>query len=64
MPTIKVVEHPDKFVEHSEYSIDDFDYIIELRHHPEEKITYEVLEKNTFMDNKDQMDMFGDGFNF
>jgi len=46
MPTIKVVEHPDIFVKHSEYNIEDFDYIIELRHYPEEEITYEFLEKN------------------
>ena len=31
MPTVKVVEHPDIFVQHSEYKIEDFDYIIELR---------------------------------
>lgn len=46
MQTIKVVEHPDMFVQHSEYSIDDFDYIIELRHTPDEEISYEILEKN------------------
>ncbi|MTD30218.1 DUF3388 domain-containing protein [Planomicrobium sp. YIM 101495] len=63
MPTIKVIEHPDMFVQHSEYDMDDFDYIIELRHHPEEEITYEVLEKNTFMDDRGQNGMFG-GFNF
>lgn len=45
MPTIKVVEHPDIFVQHSSYKIEDFDYIIELRHHPDEKITYDVIEK-------------------
>ena len=28
LPSIKVVEHPDLFVETSQYSIDDFDYII------------------------------------
>jgi len=63
MPTIKVVEHPDMFVKQSDYSIEDFDYIIELRHHPDEKITYDVLEKNDFMNEKNQTDMFG-GFNF
>ena len=31
IPSIKVVEHPDIFVQHSEYNIEDFDYIIELR---------------------------------
>lgn len=63
MPTIKVVEHPDMFVQQSEYNIEDFDYIIELRHHPDEKITYEVLERNNFMGDQNQSDMFG-GFNF
>ena len=32
MPTVKVIEHPDMFVQHSEYKLEDFDYIIELRH--------------------------------
>lgn len=60
MPTIKVVEHPDLFVQLSEYSIEDFDYIIELRHDPNEVITYDILEKNQMMS---QSDHFG-GFNF
>lgn len=46
IPSVKVVEHPDIFVQHSEYSIDDFDYIIELRTDPDEEITYEMMEKN------------------
>lgn len=46
IPAVKVVEHPDIFVQHSEYSIDDFDYIIELRTDPDEEITYEMMEKN------------------
>ncbi|MEK3808868.1 YmfK family protein [Bacillus sp. FSL H8-0547] len=37
----KVVEHPDMFVQNTEYTLDDFDYIIELRNDPDEKITYE-----------------------
>lgn len=45
-PSVKVVEHPDVFVKHSEYSIDDFDYIIELRHHPKEEIVYDAISKN------------------
>lgn len=57
LPAIKVVEHPDIFVKHSEYTIDDFDTIIELRHHHDEEITYEQFEKN------DQFNGF-DGFNF
>ncbi|MDT3973026.1 DUF3388 domain-containing protein, partial [Staphylococcus saprophyticus] len=31
LPAIKVVEHPDLFVETSDYEMSDFDYIIELR---------------------------------
>ena len=49
MPSIKVVEHPDMFVQHSEYSIEDFDYIIELRTDPDQEITYEMMEKNHMM---------------
>lgn len=37
----KVVEHPDIFVRDTEYSLNDFDYIIELRNHPDEEIVYE-----------------------
>jgi hypothetical protein len=39
MPTTKVIEHPDIFVQESEYTYDDFDYIIELRSTPDEKLT-------------------------
>src|SRR5690606_10702912 len=49
MPTIKVIEHPDLFVQHSSYKIEDFDYIIELRHEPDEEITYEIIEKNNML---------------
>lgn len=44
LPTIKVVEHPDIFVQSTEYSMDDFDYIIELRNNINEKITYDMIE--------------------
>lgn len=44
LPAIKVVEHPDIFVEATEYNLDDFDYIIELRSHEDEEITYEAIE--------------------
>ncbi|QFF98595.1 DUF3388 domain-containing protein [Psychrobacillus glaciei] len=65
MPTIKVVEHPDMFIQHSEYSIDDFDYIIELRHSPEEEFTYEMMEKNHGMSDKGTSGFGGfGGFNF
>ena len=30
LPAVKVIEHPDIFVQNSEYTLDDFDYIIEL----------------------------------
>ncbi|KIL50538.1 hypothetical protein KP77_19130 [Jeotgalibacillus alimentarius] len=56
MPSIKVIEHPDIFVENSEYTIEDFDYIIELRHDPDEEITYELMHKNTMFSGSD----FGD----
>ena len=63
MPSIKVVEHPDMFVQHSEYSIEDFDYIIELRTDPDQEITYEMMEKNDMMSDHGTMD--GSGlFNF
>ncbi|MCZ2258759.1 DUF3388 domain-containing protein [Sporosarcina sp. G11-34] len=52
IPSIKVVEHPDIFVQHSEYNIEDFDYIIELRTTPDEEITYEVLEQNHMMSDR------------
>lgn len=48
LPTIKVVEHPDIFVEATEYDMDDFDYIIELRNDEDEEITYEIIEKPQF----------------
>src|SRR5690625_896116 len=41
----KVIEHPDIFVQTTEYSIDDFDYIIEIRRNKHEKITYEQVER-------------------
>ena len=46
VPAVKVIEHPDIFVQNTEYTLDDFDYIIELRHHPDEEITYDIVEKN------------------
>ncbi|HLR66202.1 DUF3388 domain-containing protein [Virgibacillus alimentarius] len=48
LPAIKVVEHPDIFVQATEYTLDDFDYIIELRSHEDEEITYEPIENNPF----------------
>jgi hypothetical protein len=45
MNATKVIEHPDIFVKETEFSMDDFDYIIELRNHPDEVISYEILEQ-------------------
>ena len=45
LPAIKVVEHPDLFVQKGEYSLRDFDYIIELRNNQDEEITYEMVNK-------------------
>ncbi|AXI11143.1 DUF3388 domain-containing protein [Oceanobacillus zhaokaii] len=47
LPSIKVVEHPDIFVQTTEYKLDDFDYIIELRSHEGEEITYETVENHS-----------------
>jgi hypothetical protein len=44
LPAVKVVEHPDIFVRETEYELDDFDCIIELRNDEGEEITYEVVE--------------------
>lgn len=59
LPAVKVVEHPDIFVQNTEYTLDDFDYIIELRDDPEQEITYEIVEKNNMFSDSD----FG-GFDF
>lgn len=45
LPATKVVEHPDIFVQQTEYNIDDFDYIIELRSNENEEITYDPITK-------------------
>ena len=63
LPATKVVEHPDMFVQHSEYSIEDFDYIIELRTNPEQEITYEVIQNNEMNSGRDGAGGFG-MFNF
>lgn len=44
VPSTKVIEHPDIFVRQSEYSLDDFDYFIELRNDRDEEITYEMVD--------------------
>ncbi|WP_243354343.1 DUF3388 domain-containing protein [Bacillus litorisediminis] len=59
LPAVKVVEHPDVFVQNTEYNLEDFDYIIELRNDPNEEITYELVQKTNLFDDPD----FG-GFDF
>lgn len=48
IPTTKVVEHPDIFIQQTEYTMDDFDYIIEIRRDENEEITYEPIENQGF----------------
>ena len=48
LDAIKVIEHPDVFVQNSEYTMNDFDYIIELRNEPNEVITYETVNTQLF----------------
>ncbi|WP_440602749.1 DUF3388 domain-containing protein [Bacillus sp. GB_SG_008] len=45
LPSTKVVEHPDIFVSQSEYTLDDFDYIIELRNDYDEEIQYSLVDE-------------------
>ncbi|MFY4773957.1 DUF3388 domain-containing protein [Metabacillus sp. RGM 3146] len=49
----KVVEHPDMFVQNTEYTLEDFDYIIELRNSPDEEITYEDAEEPQIFNRSD-----------
>ncbi|WP_324173150.1 YmfK family protein [Staphylococcus pseudintermedius] len=67
LPSVKVVEHPDLFVEASDYIMDDFDYIIELRAEENQEIEYEEMKKKTVrsknnLDFGDTFGGFGDGF--
>lgn len=44
----KIIEHPDLFVNRTEFQWNLFDRIIELRNHPDEVIDYkDVLHKDT-----------------
>ncbi|MCS4486312.1 YmfK family protein [Staphylococcus americanisciuri] len=68
LPSVKVVEHPDLFVEASDYEIDDFDYIIELRAEEHQEISYDEMKQKTVR-SKNNLDFgadpfggFGDGF--
>ncbi|WP_010530692.1 YmfK family protein [Lentibacillus jeotgali] len=56
LPAIKVVEHPDMFVQATEYKLSDFDYIIELRSDENEEITYEPV--NNSFGQEDGFSMF------
>ncbi|MFC4320113.1 DUF3388 domain-containing protein [Litchfieldia salsa] len=53
LPAVKVVEHPDVFVRNSEYTLEDFDYIIELRNNPGEEITYELIDDQQLFSGSD-----------
>ncbi|SMO55607.1 YmfK family protein [Melghirimyces algeriensis] len=46
MDATKVIEHPDIFVQNTEYELNDFDYIIELRNDPDEVINYDMLKED------------------
>ncbi|HLR19581.1 MAG TPA: DUF3388 domain-containing protein [Staphylococcus sp.] len=61
LPSIKVVEHPDLFVETSDYEMSDFDYIIELRENKNQEIHYEEMKKQT-VKSKNNLDFGNDGF--
>jgi hypothetical protein len=54
LPAVKIVEHPDIFVQNTEYTLEDFDYIIELRNNSEEAITYDLVQtSNMFAGSED-----------
>ena len=46
MNATKVIEHPDIFIRETEFTLDDFDYIIELRNHQDEVISYDILDED------------------
>lgn len=46
LPAVKVIEHPDIFVQATEYTLNDFDYIIEIRRHEDEEITYDIIDQH------------------
>jgi hypothetical protein len=54
LPAVKIVEHPDIFVQNTEYTLEDFDYIIELRNNSEEEIAYDLVQtSNMFAGSED-----------
>lgn len=61
LPAVKVVEQPDLFVEASDYDMEDFDYIIELRENNSDEIRYDEMKKQT-VKSKNNLDFSGDGF--
>jgi hypothetical protein len=56
LPSVKIIEHPDIFVQNTEYTLDDFDCIIELRNDAEEEITYDLVEKSNFFAGSEDFD--------
>ncbi|HJV17775.1 MAG TPA: DUF3388 domain-containing protein [Bacillales bacterium] len=56
LPSVKIVEHPDIFVQNTEYTLDDFDYIIELRNDAEEEITYDLVQTSNMFAGADDFD--------
>lgn len=57
LPATKVIEHPDIFVSQSEYTMDDIDYIIELRNSEDEEIKYDLVDEIE-LDKKNNFSMF------
>ncbi|MXQ49905.1 DUF3388 domain-containing protein [Salinicoccus hispanicus] len=57
-PAVKVIEHPDLFIEGMQYKLEDFDYIIELREDENQEITYEKHKKQHWFEDED-MNFFG-----
>jgi len=45
-PVIKVIEHPDIFIQETGYNLIDFDYIIELKNNVNEEISYDVISSD------------------
>jgi hypothetical protein len=56
LSSVKIIEHPDIFVQNTEYTLDDFDYIIELRNDAEEEIKYDLVEKSNFFAGSEDFD--------
>ncbi|MNO79117.1 ACT domain protein [compost metagenome] len=46
MPSTKVIEHPDVFIQETDFDYDNFDIIIELRNNPDEQIVYDSFTTN------------------